>query len=93
MVNELNPDSQCSYGGDATVGAEISTALNNKGNSTVQREDDNLNSIGTARYPAAMNAELAEAIAKVISDGAGVCNDQLSASADDTKEVQKRRGT
>ena len=48
MVNELNPDSQCSYGGDATVGAEISTALNNKGNSTVQREDNNSNSIMTA---------------------------------------------
>ena len=48
MVNELNPDSQCSYGGDATVGAEISTALDNKGNSAMQREDDNWNSMRTA---------------------------------------------
>ena len=41
-----------------------------------------------AQYPAAMNAELAEAIAKVIGDG-GICKDQLSASADEKKDKAK----
>ena len=40
-----------------------------------------------AKYPAALNAELAEAIAKVIGDD-GVDKDQLSASAGKDKEVK-----
>ena len=46
-----------------------------------ERVDGKFVSAAGAQYPAAMNAGLAEAIAKVIGDG-GICEDQLSASAD-----------
>ena len=39
MVNELNPDSQCSYEADATVGAAgVSTALQITGATLLRRE-------------------------------------------------------
>ena len=52
-----------------------------------ERVDGKFVSAAGAKYPAALNAELAEAIAKVIDDD-GVGKDQLSASPGKDKEMK-----
>ena len=56
-----------------------------------ERVDGKFISSAGAQYPAAMNAELAEAIAKVMCDN-GVYEVQLSASADKNEGAKAQRG-